>query len=164
MGHPPASRRRVSGGPLTVEGLLLAAAGREWVKMRPNIGPSSFPPLDTSAHSQRRLQSPARLWAWHPSPARPLSLAPHHRSSSRLSSCRLPDCTPWAPRPPPPPDSGSSSSSCCCCCCPRGSAESEGLRRRWGWGWRSRGKAQAGGRRGGDAGKARIARPRGLQH
>ena len=27
----------------------------------------------------------------------------HHRSSSRLSSCRLLDCTTWAPRPPLPP-------------------------------------------------------------
>jgi hypothetical protein len=34
-------------------------SGRERVKMRPGVGPSSFPPLTTRAHSRRRPRAPS---------------------------------------------------------------------------------------------------------
>lgn len=81
---------------LTAKGLPRTGSGPERVKKRTRVDPSSSPPLRTVPTRHGGLQ-PA------PRPCPPALPASHHRSSSRLSFCRLPDCTPWAPRPPPPP-------------------------------------------------------------
>lgn len=85
------------------KGAPTKGSGPERVKMRTSVDPSSSPPLSTVPPATA-ASSPATR------PCPPTLPASHHRSSSRLSFCRLPDCTPWAPRPPPPPGS----SSCCC--------------------------------------------------
>lgn len=86
-------------------------------------GPLLLPPLSPAParHGGLGARAPAP-----PAPSR--RPAAHHRSSSRLSFCRLPDCTPWAPRPPPPPGSSR------CCCCRRRRPGSAGTEKGWGVG------------------------------
>lgn len=123
VGRPSGSHRGVpwDGSPRR------GSHSRRWVRNGLRFGQASIPPSShpsapapphPAASEPRAAAGPA------PQPCPPADSASHHRSSSRLSFCRLPDCTPWAPRPPPPLGS-------CCCCCRRGSA---GREKGWGSG------------------------------
>lgn len=130
-GRPPGSSCRARGGPSPRRGSTWRRRVGNGLRcgqtsVPPPSHPSAPAPTRVGGRGTRRGSGPGALaLPTHP----PAGRASHHRSSSRLSSCRLPDCTPWAPRPPPPPGSGSSS--CCCCCCRRGSA---GREKGWGEG------------------------------
>lgn len=147
-GRPPAPPQPLR----AVDGLPRPAPGRERVKMRPSGGPSSSPPL-TPAPTRDGGRGAGRPRPGAPAPPAPAGRpASHHRSSSRLSSCHLPDCTPWAPRPPPPPAPAPPPAAAA-------AAAGAGLAGREG-GWGEAGVAvlregRTGGRRGGGAGSAR---------